>query len=70
MFSDLTDREHRVLILIGQVYCNSDTADRLVFSTKTERNHVCNILNKLQVADRAQATICARKARLGHNIGS
>jgi DNA-binding NarL/FixJ family response regulator len=32
---------------------------------KTVRNHVSNIFNKLQVADRAQAAIRAREAGLG-----
>jgi DNA-binding NarL/FixJ family response regulator len=33
---------------------------------KTIRNHVSNILTKLQVADRAQAIVQARDAGLGH----
>jgi DNA-binding NarL/FixJ family response regulator len=35
-------------------------------SVKTVRNHVSNILLKLQVADRAQAVIRARDAGMGH----
>jgi hypothetical protein len=37
----------------------------LVISQKTVRNHVSNIFNKLQVADRAQAIVRARDAGLG-----
>ncbi len=36
----------------------------LVLSEKTVRNHVSNILSKLQVADRAQAIVRAREAGL------
>ena len=36
----------------------------LSFSTKTVRNYVSNIFSKLQVADRAQAIVKARKAGL------
>jgi len=31
------------------------------------RNHISNIFNKLQVADRAQAIVRAREAGLGHD---
>jgi DNA-binding NarL/FixJ family response regulator len=37
----------------------------IVVSIKTVQNHVSSIFNKLQVADRAQATIGARDAGLG-----
>ena len=37
----------------------------LYLSPKTVRNHVSNILHKLQVADRTQAIIRAREAGLG-----
>lgn len=39
----------------------------LKLSSKTVRNHISNILYKLQVADRAQAIICAREAGLGRS---
>jgi DNA-binding NarL/FixJ family response regulator len=39
----------------------------LFVSVKTVRNHVSNILLKLQVADRAQAVISARDAGIGQS---
>jgi DNA-binding NarL/FixJ family response regulator len=64
-FPELSDREREVLDLIAQGYKNPDIATRLVLSPKTVRNHVTNILSKLQVADRAEAIIRARDAGLG-----
>ena len=46
---------------------NPDIAARLVLSPKTVRNHVTNILSKLQVADRSEAIIRAREAGLGQD---
>lgn len=64
-FPDLTDREREVLALIARGANNNDIADRLHISAKTVSNHISNIFNKLQVADRAQAIIKAREAGLG-----
>jgi DNA-binding NarL/FixJ family response regulator len=64
-FSDLTEREREVLALIAQGESNAAIAEKLTISVKTVRNHVSNIFNKLQVADRAQAAIRAREAGLG-----
>lgn len=63
-FPELTEREREVLALIAQGRNNAEIATRLVLSPKTVRNHVSNIFNKLQVADRAQAIIRAREAGL------
>ena len=63
-FPELTEREREVLTLIAQGRNNAEIAERLVLSQKTVRNHVSNIFNKLQVADRAQAIIRAREAGL------
>jgi hypothetical protein len=49
---------------IGQHLTNPEIAQRLSLSPKTVRNHVSNILHKLQVADRAQAIVMARDAGL------
>jgi DNA-binding NarL/FixJ family response regulator len=64
-FPELTAREREVLDLIAQGKNNAAIAERLTVSQKTVRNHVSNIFNKLQVADRAEAIIRARDAGLG-----
>jgi DNA-binding NarL/FixJ family response regulator len=64
-FPELTDREDEVLELIARGQANREIASRLEISDKTVRNHVANIFNKLQVADRGQAIIRAREAGLG-----
>jgi DNA-binding NarL/FixJ family response regulator len=64
-FPGLTDREDEVLELIARGLANRAIAAQLEISDKTVRNHVANIFNKLQVADRAQAIIRAREAGLG-----
>jgi DNA-binding NarL/FixJ family response regulator len=65
VFPELTDRERGILELIAQGRSNTEIATRLVLSPKTVRNHISNILSKLQVADRAQAIIRAREAGMG-----
>jgi DNA-binding NarL/FixJ family response regulator len=65
-FSDLTERENEILDLIAQGLNNQDIATRLGITGKTVSNHISNIFNKLQVADRAQAIVKAREAGLGH----
>lgn len=64
-FPQLTDREREVLDLIARGHANQEIARQLTLSPKTVRNHVSNIFNKLQVADRAEAIIKARDAGLG-----
>lgn len=64
-FPDLTDREREVLDLVAQGLDNLAISRRLAVSPKTVRNHLSNILTKLQVADRAQAIVRAREAGLG-----
>jgi DNA-binding NarL/FixJ family response regulator len=64
-FPDLTEREREVLELVARGLGNAEITRRLVVSPKTVRNHVSNILAKLQVADRSQAIVRAREAGLG-----
>lgn len=64
-FPDLTDRERELLTLIATGKNNHDIATQLHISPKTVSNHISNIFNKLQVADRAQAIAKARDAGLG-----
>jgi DNA-binding NarL/FixJ family response regulator len=65
VFPELTDREREILDLIAQGRSNAEIAARLFLSPKTVRNHVSNVFNKLQVADRTEAAIRARTAGLG-----
>ncbi len=65
IFPELTEREREILNLIAQGDNNTEIAERLVLSSKTIRNHISNIFSKVQVADRAQAIVQARKAGLG-----
>ncbi|MER5335466.1 response regulator transcription factor [Micromonospora sp. NPDC002717] len=64
-FPELTDREREVLDLVAQGLSNVVIARRLTLSPKTVRNHLSNVLTKLQVADRGQAIQRARQAGLG-----
>jgi DNA-binding NarL/FixJ family response regulator len=68
-FPELTDREREVLELLAQGNNNAGIARKLSISLKTARNHVSNILSKLQVVDRTQAVIVAREAGLGQESG-
>jgi DNA-binding NarL/FixJ family response regulator len=65
VFPELTDREREILDLIAAGKSNAAIAEHLFLSLKTVRNHVSNIFNKLQVADRAAAIAKAREAGLG-----
>lgn len=64
IFPELTEREREILKLIAEGHRNADIASQLVLSPKTVRNHITNILSKLQVADRAEAILRAREAGL------
>ena len=68
VFPELSDREREVLDLVAQGHKNPAIATRLVLSPKTVRNHVTNILSKLQVADRGEAMLRARDAGLGRDM--
>lgn len=64
-FPELTDREREVLWLLARGLSNQEVAARMGISLKTARNHVSNILARLQVADRTEAVARARAAGLG-----
>lgn len=66
-FPDLTERENEILDMIAQGLNNHEIAVRLEIAGKTVSNHISNIFNKLQVADRAQAIIKAREAGMGRD---
>ncbi len=65
-YGELTPRELEMLDLIAQGLKNREISTRLHISEKTVGNHVSNVFRKLQVTDRVQAVIRARKAGLGH----
>lgn len=65
LFPELTRREVEILNLIALGCNNGEIAEKLVLSGKTVRNHVSNILHKLQAADRVEAALRARDAGLG-----
>jgi DNA-binding NarL/FixJ family response regulator len=64
VFPELTERERDVLGLIAQGRRNSEIATALGLSDKTVRNHVSNVLLKLQVPDRTAAALKARESGL------
>jgi DNA-binding NarL/FixJ family response regulator len=64
-FPQLTEREHEVLRLLAGGADNAAIGRRLGVSSKTVRNHVSNVITKLQVSDRTAAVMRAREAGLG-----
>ena len=64
-FPQLTDREREVLELLARGLDNRGIARTLVLSDKTVRNHVSNVLAKLEVDSRSEAVLRARNAGLG-----
>jgi DNA-binding NarL/FixJ family response regulator len=62
--SELTDREEEVLKLMALGKTNSEIAEQLFISTQTVKNHVSNILAKLDVHNRIQAAVYATRKRL------
>lgn len=55
----LTKRECQVLQLLSKGQSNRKIAETLVISEKTVKNHVSNILQKMDVNDRTQAVVTA-----------
>ena len=60
----LTDREVEVLRLLAKGLGNQELADQLVIAEVTVRTHVSNILSKLHLANRVQATLYALREGL------
>ena len=57
--TELSDRELQVLKLIANGKDNAQIAADLVISHKTVKNHISNILMKLQIQNRIQAAVFA-----------
>jgi len=57
----LSDREHEILRLIAKGSTNREIAEALFITEGTVKNHVTNILSKLDVRDRTQAALKARE---------
>lgn len=63
-YEELTSRELEVLLLMAQGESNQEISEKLFISLKTVKTHVSNVLMKLDVEDRTQATIYAFKKGL------
>ncbi len=69
--NSLTDREIEVLRYLGAGASNDEIAERLYITHNTVKNHVHNILNKLNLKNRRDAARVARYQGLvntGHDI--
>jgi NarL family two-component system response regulator LiaR len=60
----LTDREVEVLRFVAKGLSNQEIADALTIAEVTVRTHVSNILSKLHLANRVQATLYALREGL------
>jgi DNA-binding NarL/FixJ family response regulator len=60
----LSEREREILRLISRGASNREIADQLFITEGTVKNHVSNILGKLDVRDRTQAALKARELGL------
>ena len=57
----LSEREREVLVLLAQGAANRDIAEKLYITEGTVKNHVSNILAKLQAENRTRAADIARR---------
>jgi DNA-binding NarL/FixJ family response regulator len=57
--TELTARERQVLLMIAKGSSNREIAEALFLSPGTVRNHISNILSRLDLNDRTQAAIVA-----------
>jgi DNA-binding NarL/FixJ family response regulator len=62
--SPLSEREMQVLRLIAAGFDNAQIAAELHISPKTVKNHISNILMKLQIENRIQAAVFAVRSGL------
>ena len=64
LFSELTAREIEVLKEVATGKRNREIGETLFISEKTVKNHISNILLKLQVNDRTEAAMLASRGGL------
>lgn len=66
--TNLTDREHDVLLLLAEGLGASQIGDRLYLSESTAKSHIARIYQKLGAANRAQALVTAMRIGLLSSI--
>jgi DNA-binding NarL/FixJ family response regulator len=64
LIEPLSPREMEVLALLAEGLSNQEIAERLTIARGTAKNHVGNILSKLDVHDRTQAVLRAQEIGL------
>ena len=64
LIEPLSEREKEVLVMLAQGVPNKEIASRMHLAEGTVKNHVSNILDKLQVQNRTQAANMARSKGL------
>ena len=69
-FVDLTEQELNVLALVARGKTNKEIADNLHLSEGTIRNYVSNVLSKLGLSNRAEATAYAVKHNLDEYLST
>lgn len=60
----LSERELEILALVARGDSNKEIAAALFIAERTVKNHISNILSKLDVRDRTQAALKARELKL------
>ncbi len=59
--AELSQRERGILLLIGQGFSNREIASCLNLTEGTVKNHVTQVLSKLQLRDRTQAALWSKE---------
>ena len=60
-FSNISEREREVLVLLANGLSNKEIAEKLYISVGTAKNHISNLLEKLSLKDRTQLAVFATK---------
>lgn len=66
--TQLTNQEHRILMLVAQGRRNAKIAVELCISTRTVENHLYRIFDKLGVSSRTEAALYVLRAGLHSNL--